>query len=397
MEAAKKIISVGMCIVLSMLIFPFMATPALAVGSDDVAAASIEAEQSQGGDSALAIQASKGKKDIVLGMFTQSTANWTNNIFASYDGRKMYRISSVYASKQNKPYMSGHYAQQCPSIMYHKGYFWSLSNENKNDGKFWPVISYSKDLVHWTHPENGQLLSGTHGISLDKLPTVNGSPLRGFDVVAPEWSKSKNGSIYIVFTAGYYGEYHGEPMHDQMQAYTVKVSNLSASDGTPDKGKYLWPSNLKFKAQKAKKLSFSNFEGADFIDGQIFADKGRDYLIIKKDGLTNQLYKTSNINNPNGWRLVNSSMTFGYEGASVTKLNKKYLLYADGVLGTKPLGVRMVTSTSLTKKTSWGEPTNVKYIVKGGKTTTARHGTAITLKAGTKEWKVAKKLLDAKM
>lgn len=373
----------------------FAAGQSTSIVAGDVAVGAGESLPSNGKATALEVQANS-KRDILLGVFTRGLNKWTNDVYASYNGKTFYNIASTFKSWSGESYYEGHYAQQCPSIIYHDGYFWSLSSWNRGDGKFWPLISYSKDLVHWTHPEGDAMLRGTHGIALDRLPTVDGGGMFAFDVVAPEWSKTANGDIYIVFSAGYYGEYHGEPTHDKMQAYTVKVKRLSAAVGERDGSSgYLWPQNLVFKAGVAKKVGFTDYNNADFIDGQIFADKGKNYLIIKKNSLTNQLYVTKNIKNPNKWRLVNPDMTFGYEGASLAKLKGKYLLFTDGVLDTKPLGVRLASSRKLTKAGSWGEPGRVLYLSgKFDKNMKTRHGTVITLKAGTKGWKVAKKLLN---
>lgn len=393
----NKALSVGIAIVLVAYSLPLSAQPAMALDEGGLAAAAVSSTQTQQTQQEqISTQATSSNQDIVLAMFTGSLTDWTNNIFASYDGETMYRIASVYESKADEPYMDSHYAQQCPSIMYHDGYFWSLSAWNRNDGKFWPLISYSKDLVHWTHPEGDSLLNGTRGIEVNKLPGYNGEEFKKFDVVAPEWSKASDGSIYIVFSAGYYGDYHGKPFQDQMQAYTVKVNTLFAFDGLADGDSgYLWPNGLAFEAETAKKLSFTNKKGANFIDGQIFADKGKDYLIIKKNGLTNQLYATDDIEDASGWTLVNGSMTYGYEGASLVKFNGKYLMYTDGVLGTKPLGVHMVSSKSLTKTKSWGEPKDAIYLSESDDLLDTRHGTAIVLKAGTEEWTYAKNILDS--
>ena len=339
--------------------------------------------------------------DILLGMYPIGAAGGTNNVYGSYDGGTFYRLASVYESAEGQSYMDNHYAQSCTSIIYHDGYFWALSGWGQAEDLFWPLISYSKDLVHWTHPEADKLLASgsTHGIPLETMPYIGPDKsieAGKFEVVAPEWSITANGDIYIVFTAGYYGEWHGEATVDQMQAYTVRVSTLSAKDGTPDGDSgYLWPNQLKFVVDgAAKKLEFSNYENANYIDGQLFSDGGTDYLIIKRDGLKNQLYKTNNIADPKAWTHVNEEVTFGYEGPCMVKFNDKYRLYTDGVTGTRPNGVRVAVSDSLEKAGSWGEPNPPMFIDENDQQLVARHGSVITLKAGTPEWQVAKNLLD---
>ena len=297
--------------------------------------------------------------------------------------------SSVYYDS-NK---SAHYGQMDPSIMYYGGKFWSLSGWNRYDGKFWPMISYSTDLVHWTHPDGEGLINGTHGISLNTYPSGFSSSNKGFDTVAPEWFVSKNGSVYIVFSAGYYGAFHGDATNDRMQAYMVKVTKLSASAGVADGStKYLWPQNLTFRAGTAKRINIpgNSASNADYIDGAMFVNGSTDYLVIKKGGLTNQIYKTSNIDG-NSWTLVNSKATFGYEGASVAKLGSTYYMAADHVTGATADGVKLFKSTSLTT-TGWGSA-GTKFVTKAGATCKVRHGSIITLKEGTAGWKAAANLM----
>lgn len=342
--------------------------------------------------------------DIMLGMFYASDSDYTNGIYLSRNGSTFTRVATTYNTKGRDSYGASvyydanggiHYGHVDPSIMYYKGYFWALSGWNRQDGKFWPMISYSKDLINWTHPEGDGLITGTHGISLNKYPAGYSSSNKGFDVVAPEWFVSKNGSVYIVFSAGYYGAFHGHPTQDRMQAYIVKVSKLSARDGYADGStKYQWPNNLTFKAGKAKRLNIpgNSKSTADYIDGALYTTGKKDFLVIKKDGLTNQLYTTSNINK-NKWTLVNANMTYGYEGASIAKMGSKYYMVGDKVSGATAIGVRMFSSKSLTTKGKWTS-TKAKFVTRSGKKCAVRHGSIITLKKGTAAWKVASALLS---
>ena len=340
--------------------------------------------------------------DILVGMFFTSDSDYTNSIYVSYDGKKMTRVATTYDTQgrdgagssvyydSNK---NAHYGQMDPSIMYYGGKFWSISGWNRYDGKFWPMISYSTDLVHWTHPEGDVLINGTHGISLNKYPTGFSKSKKGFDTVAPEWFISKNGSVYIIFSAGYYGAFHGDATNDRMQAYMVKVTKLSADEGVADGDtKYLWPQNLTFKTGKAKRISIpgNSAKNANYIDGSMFVNGSTDYLVVKKGGLTNQIYKTSNID-ANKWTLVNSKATFGYEGASVAKLGSTFYMAADHVTGATADGVKLFKSTSLTK-TGWSAA-GTKFVTKAGKTCKVRHGSIIKLKEGTAGWRVAASLM----
>lgn len=351
-------------------------------------------------------------QDIMLGMFDSTGEGGTNNIFASYDGQNFTRIAQAYKTNDdtNKAYYENHWPQSCPSIMYYNGYFWALSGSNEwnhytTPAKIWLGISYSKDLIHWTHAEfDGRLAPGsTKGVELETLPTVDMSKVRdksfnyrNFDTVAPEWAVASNGSIYIVISCGYYGDYHGDHTNDQMQAYIIKVNELSAQDGVRDGNtNYLWSTNLKFRASKAKKLGI-NAAGTDFIDGALFTEGGADYLVIKKNGKSNQLYKTTNIDNVNSWRLVNSRMTFSYEGPSIAKLNGRYFLMTDRITNGRANGVRVTSTSNLEQSGAWPTPHDPSYTIMTGGShpiTKVRHGSVITLKAGTPEWNVANKIL----
>ena len=352
--------------------------------------------------SAQSAYADEGDRDILLGMFTSATEGGTNNVFASYDGETMYRVATVFESEEHQAYYKYHHGLACTSIIYHDGFFWALSGENRNDGMFWPMISYSKDLVHWTHPAGEALFPTVHGVTVDEYPSVaEGRDLdpSKFDVVAPEWSIAANGEIYIVFSAGYFGFRYGEWGTDQMQAYTVHVTQLSAEEGTPDEDSgYLRPKNLTFETESsAKKLGFTNYAGANYIDGQLFADDGVDYLIIKRGGTDNQLLTTTNIDDPNAWTMVNEKVSWGYEAPCLVNFNGQYRLFVDGQQDCAPLGAGVceTMSDSLAITAQWAEPIKTMFVDENNSQLVARHGSAIVLKAGTDGWKVAKDLLEA--
>lgn len=355
---------------------------------------------------ALVPRAAYAASDIMVGLFYQNDSDYTNSVYMSYDGSTMTRVATTYdtqgrdgggASIYYDSNRNIHYGQVDPSIMYYGGKFWSLSGWNRRDGKFWPMISYSEDLVHWTHPEGEGLINGTHGISLNVYPSGFSSSKKGFDTVAPEWFVSKNGSVYIIFSAGYYGAFHGEPTKDRMQAYVVKVTKLSASSGVADGStKYLWPQNLQFSAGTAKRINIpgNTAANADFIDGAMYTEGAKDYLVVKKNGLTNQLFSTTNID-ANKWTTVNAKVSFGYEGASIAKLGKTYYMVADEVSGTTAKGVKMFKSSSITNKNAWSLA-GTSFVNKSGSKTTVRHGSIITLAQGTPGWNAAAKLLKSK-
>ena len=335
--------------------------------------------------------------DILLGMFYASDADHTNSIYVGYNDSTMTQVSSFYGSGYKDSKGNSHDGHVDPSIMYYNGKFWALSGWNKpmdqRDGKFWPMISYSSDLVNWTYPEGDQLINkdGTHGVPMSSYPSCYNQ--KDFDTVAPEWYISKNGSVYIIFSAGFYGAFRDQPMQDRMQAYIVKVNELSADEGNADGDTgYLWPRNLRFSTGTAQRLNIPDNEAADsnYIDGAGFAEGDIDYLVIKKGGLTNQIYATSNID-ANQWQLVNEQATFGYEGASIAKFDDRYMMAADHVNGATADGVHMFSSGSLSAQ-NWSE-TGTRFQTTSGQDCAVRHGSIITLPEGSDGWNVASKLL----
>lgn len=330
------------------------------------------------------------KQDIMIGMFDSSSYGGTNRIFGSWDGKNFSQLATVFKTKNDgiAPYMDNHWPQACPSILYHDGYFWSVSGWNRNDGNIWVSISYSKDLTHWTHPE---------GMSIPVATRPSAHP-RGkqFDTVAPEWSVCSDGEIYIAVSCGYYGAFHGDPTNDKMQAYTVKVTELSARDGSPDGSSgYLWPNGLVFKTQKAKRLAFSKKPSANYIDGSFYSEGKMTYLAIKEGGVNNVLYRTATPGNPSSWKKV-SQMTHGFEAPSITKFNGKYYLYSDRLKGATADGTRFTYTNNINQKGMWPVPQDPLYRtmkVKPVPIYKVRHGSVMTLKAGTPEWEAAYKLL----
>lgn len=308
--------------------------------------------------------------NVLVGVFFSSDTDLTDTIYASKDGFTFNRISTAFKQRSsNHSYAYGHYCIGCPSIIYRNGYFWMLSGWNRCDGKIWVTISYSKDLVNWTHPEGAALMSGTHGIPVDAAPSSG----RGFDLTAPEWFLDSDGSLYIVVSCGYLGLYHGHAGDDHMQVYIAKVNELSAS-GTPSGGHSL-PQNLRFSTGTAHKLSL-NGDGADRIDSCIYQEGGSYYLVTKKNGLTMEIYKSASVMGDD-WRLVNGKATYSWEGPSVVRFGGQYLMYVDHVVGLTATGTSVAVSGSMEASGGW-QIKPVQFLW-DGKPHVARHGTVICI------------------
>ena len=162
---------------------------------------------------ALAANNTDYNGDILIGAFFESDQHPTDTIYGSVDGTTFYALSQPYVSMGgNKAgqYEDGHWCAVDPSIMYHDGYYWMISGWNRNDGKIWVMISYSSDLVNWTHPE-GTMFGGSYsGIAVNQKPSgsVAGFDMSKFDTVALEWFVVSDGTLYFIVSCGYYVASH---------------------------------------------------------------------------------------------------------------------------------------------------------------------------------------------
>lgn len=348
--------------------------------------------------------AATGDSDIILGAFFTSEADQTDTVYASYDGEEFHALSTPYRdltpdSEASNAYAAGHYTHKCPGICYHDGYFWMLSNWNREDGRFWPMLSYSKDLVHWTTPEGLYLGDGYSGVELAEQPDNKPG---AFDVVAPKMHEASDGSLYITFSAGRYTD---SGATDRMQVYTCKVDELSATDGTQSQdGSGTLKPHITLRTEPARKVSaedVDNGAGANIIDSNIYAEGDTTYLLLKRGGLTEEIYSSQTPDDPSSWELVDDDVSWGYEGVALARANGAYHLFGDGVRGTRDLGVRAVTSESVTRDGTWTDDAStdsdsmhaVSFEGEDGQDMTARHGDVVTLEAGTPEWQVAHDLL----
>lgn len=319
-------------------------------------------------------------KDVLIASFFTSAADKTDTIYRSTDGKHFDAIATAYAdatpndpTSQISTLSPRDSTLNDPSIMYHDGYFWMLSGWNQHDGKFWPMIGISKDGRTWTHPE-GSIFNG------HKYPgiTMSPAPANGNDTVAPEWFKDNNGDVYILFSAGLYGEFHGNPQHDKMRPYLVKVEELSATQ--PNKKNPRVP-KINFRPGTARALEFSEDSTMDRIDGSIFQEGRNYYLVIKRDGRYNEIWKSQNINNPRGWKRINANATKGFEGPTMTKFNGKYFLYADKLAdypaGTTDRSTGTFVFTAPSPQGPWSKGERIITRAKNGRHMDNRHGTVI--------------------
>lgn len=350
--------------------------------------------------------------DLTLGVHYTSEDDKTDTVYVSLDGETFYGVSQPYVDLDpyTEPailYHDNHSCHMDPGITYWNGKFWMVSAEQRWDGRMWPIVSYSTDLVHWTHPENNALLTSdsTRGIALDVLPTVGGRAYANFDVVTPKFQVI-DGELYLTFCAGYFGLFHGNQFHDEMSCYVAKVQDMSADDPVRADGEWYWPENQRFVCEQAHLVTATDYDGSDYIDSNFVTDTdGTSYLIVKQGGLTEQMFRCDGSDPSDGtaYTLVNDHVSWGYEGVSINYANGLWHLYGDGVIGTKARGMREVTSASLLTSGTWTDDAStdddalhdVTFVSPDGRELTAMHGQEITISPDSEAYAVCKAALAA--
>jgi hypothetical protein len=331
--------------------------------------------------------------DIMIGAFTISEDNWTNTMYYSNDGTFFRLGSKAYEDPMDGTHMYSkadgywHYAMTCPSIIYRDGYFWMLSSGGNwlDNGNASIVISCSKDFKTWTTP---------YGFSI----ATETSTLLGQNQVAPEWFLDEDtNELYIIQSMGDYGDFSGAGLgNDKMKPYVCKVETLSTT------GIYYVDTGLPYPQDF--QATFSTFEcmesvvkaelstsNNNLIDGSMYKENGQYYFIIKKKGVINDIFVSSNPMGDN-WKKVNTKdIAWGYEAPSLVKFNNQYMLYVDGVLGTLPVGTKLLTSNSISS--GYSTPYAPVFMNDNGNTFTSRHGSVFVLKKGSAGWTQLKESL----
>jgi hypothetical protein len=268
--------------------------------------------------------------DIELAAFWNSDQDLTDTMYVSNDGSDFQRISVPYQVDKGTDHVSGTpsyvHSLHDSGLFYVNGNFWMISGFVQKQGglgyRFTPMLGSSKDLVHWSYPNSGS--------ATNLKPTV--APLKSgsdgsFDTAGTDAMADADGSAWIVTTLGYFGANHGQFEHDTMMPYIVKASNVQPGDDQEsDPG-----------AQPS--LNYGNLvpinlpdSSTNWLDPSLFKEGGTYYLSIKKNGVTNQIYSISDLQqaqNRNAWRLVNGNVVTGFEGPSLTKFKNQYYMYTD--------------------------------------------------------------------
>lgn len=226
-----------------------------------------------------------------------------------------------------------------------------------------------------------------------------------FDAVAPDLFAIDDDGMYIVFSAGYYGSHHGQTGYqDVMKPYLVNVVDLHFGDSTIQSVSYNIAKMINLPYNDSRLYDERSVDRAggldvykeDRIDGSIYKENGYYYLVIKRFGTANELWRISDLNqvsNPNAWELINSDFINQFEGSSLVKFNGKYMNYCDKMTDASGFPeefgnnqIYVTLSDSLESGSKWKKAQKLNFIEfnpdTGSITSNAyrRHGSVLVLK-----------------
>lgn len=320
--------------------------------------------------------------DVMLGAFWNADNDYDDTVYMSVDGVNFKRLSIAYDAEGAGTHVSGKpdyvNALHDPGISYANGTFWmsgGFAQVQEGLGcRFTPMLGSSKDLKTWSYPNSG---SPTNLVPA-QAPDTGGRTLSpcSYDSAGSEMFIDDNGDAYVVTTLGYFAMNHRDSsQNDVMHPYIVKVSGLAAgADQAADPGAQ---PQLTYGS-----LDLINLpqQSNNWLDPSLYKENGTYYLSIKKNGVINQIYASSDPMS-NNWRLVSDNVLTGYEGPSLTKFNGRYYMFADGLKdypGVMSTGVVSVSSTSL-NATNWGGKQRINTVAPNGAKIPNRHGSVITV------------------
>lgn len=291
--------------------------------------------------------------DVILGMFSRSDANRTNQIVTSTDGVHFDLVNSIlkdanpYTVQDNglavqnngvdmsipldreidRPYnLNTHW---CPSIMYYNGAFYSIVNASWNAGvNDWRAefsINYSYDLIHWSDswPVYAQLPANI-------VPDAYNPGW--VSCVAAEFAVAPDNTPYILMSVGTYGAYSGHPTQDACYPVLFKITNLTPlADPAWNPCGY----NLDFSTNTGVWVNLPSV-ASDFIDGSMYFDGDTCYLSMKENGMYPKIWTCGSYTNlsrchdKNVWSFC-SDVQFSNEAQSMTKFGGTYYMYTDKI------------------------------------------------------------------
>lgn len=358
---------------------------------------------------AAAVQAADQPNEIMLGVFFGSDEDTTDTLYWSLDGVNFYELAEAYEDatpdvpNDNKIDVPVSYAVETlhdPSIAYKDGIFWMLAgfatniDELGGQRRFVPMFGYSKDLIHWSYPNSGS------STNIGVMETPPGAEKYGtnWDSVAPDVFVDDDGSVWITTCMGYYANFHGDDSaNDIMKPYLIKVDGLGLRPEADSVNNPAAPPVASYSDAVPINLPVYNGEVNNRIDGSLYKEGDTYYFIVKKDGVTNEIWKTKSltlesVQEESNWELVCDDAVTGFEGPCLTKFNGTYFLYTDKLKEYPPedhdgkAGVRVNvasigTTGQLDEWTGWLEKnqyTIQAHNLEGG-LDECRHGTVITL------------------
>lgn len=353
--------------------------------------------------------------EIMLGVFWTSDEDCTDTLYWSTNGVDFYELTQPYIDRaptdpndmklQNMSSGRTDEILHDPSIIYRDGYFWMLSGYTTGTGaaqRFVPMMGYSKDLVNWSYPASG---SKTNVKLATDAPGYKEKGKDKWDMVAPDFMVDDDGTVYIVFSAGYYGLFNnGSSLDDVMDPYIVKVESLTVPNNNDpavsDKARQVEPVATYGDAIKINLPCMKERPQAahNHIDASLYKEGEYYYYSIKENGVTNEIYRIKDLSkcgDASAWELVTYDVITGYEGPCLTKYQGEYYFYVDrlstyvpvdtteayGSEGTWVVKASIGTTGKLDKYAGWLEE-NIKEIKtydKSGNVRANRHGTVITV------------------
>ena len=352
--------------------------------------------------------------EIMLGVFFTSDADATDTLYWSTDGWNFYEISEPftdgYPDDPDCGIIAGNlpgrtdWTLHDPGIQYYDGYFWMISGDAPiKDGVqvVRPMLSFSKDLINWSYADSGSETC----VRLSEKPAGSEKYGSEWDMVAPDFLIDDEGTMWIVFSAGYYASWHGDdPLNDIMEPYIVKVESFTPGDTDPAESRISLPTVEYGEAVKIKLPCMTDESlgrqavSDDHIDASLYQEGDWYYYVVKENGVTNEIFRIKDLNDAGDsskWEQVMDDAVTGYEGPSLTKFSGQYFLYCDRLATYTPEDASAPYGSAgvWVSKASTGDSTTFDkysgFIDKGikevmcydlnGNRRAARHGSVITL------------------
>lgn len=336
---------------------------------------------------------------VQVGIFFNSMEDCTDSVYVSFNGEKFQKVGEVLRDKTPNDARTlwaytapgTNYNVGClhdPSAQYHAGTFWSMSGWTNGD-TFIPMLAASPDLINWSYPNSG---SSTN-VKCSVTPYGRGRQRDNgnFDVAGPDLFIDDDGTAWIVASFGYFAPNHGDnSQNDVMTPYLIQVGKIAPGYGSQV------PTDANSKGAQPKGVSYSQAtpinlsqigtgggQSLNWIDGSLYKEGGTYYLSIKRDGITNQIWKTNSLSLNSSWSLVCGNVVTGYEGPSLTKLDGNYLMYTDK-LADYPMGhsdgrTGIFVTSSGRLDGGWGNTHRISTVDREGNGIPNRHGSVITL------------------